>query len=69
MKIRITSKNCPTRKFLVSNAAFLREYFGGVIRLLAYNTPGGDMLFLLGELEGEEKAAVLLKTALRESFQ
>ena len=34
-KSRVTSKNCPTRKFLVSNAAFLREYFGKVIQLLA----------------------------------
>ena len=56
-KSRTTSENCPTQSFLE------------VIRLfLHYRIVWREMLFLLGGLEGEGKAAALLKIAIRESF-
>ena len=57
------------RKAVQLQKTALRESFLEVIRLfLHYRIVWRDMLFLLGGLEGEGKAAALLKIAIRESF-
>ena len=62
MSILLQQKNVGDYSYMSSPNIYYRALF------LHYRIVWREMLFLLGGLEGEGKAAALLKTAIRESF-